>query len=71
MEEDTGEAFAKRRQLVKLLVARIDLGRDQDGRPRARITYRIGPPSSPTGTQDAWAEEDSFVAGEPNSSTIL
>jgi site-specific DNA recombinase len=71
VEEDTGEAFAKRRQLVKLLVARIYLGRDQDGRPRARITYRFGPPSSPTGTQDAWAEEDAFVAGERNSSTIL
>ncbi len=71
VEENTEEAFAKRRQLVKLLVARITLGRDQDGRPRARITYRFGPPSPPTGAQDAWAEEDTFVAGEPNSSTIL
>ena len=72
-EVDTGteEAFAKRRQLVKLLVARIDPGRDQDGRPRARITYRFGPPGPPTGTEDARAEEDAFVDGERNSSTIL
>ena len=34
VEGDTEEAFAKRRQLVNLLVARIALGRDQDGRPR-------------------------------------
>ncbi len=71
VETDTEEAFAKRRQLVKLLVARIDLGRDQDGRPQARITYRFGPPRPPTGTEDARAEEDDFVAGERNSSTIL
>jgi hypothetical protein len=51
VETDTEEAFAKRRQLVKLLVARIDLGRDENGRPRARITYRFGPPAklSPPG----------------------
>ncbi len=67
VEEDTGEAFAKRCQLVKLLVARIDLGRDQDARPRARITYRFGSPRPPTGTEDARAEEDAFVAGERNS----
>ena len=71
VEEDTGEAFAKRRQLVKLLVARIDLGRDQDTRPRARINYRFGPLGPPTGTEDAWDEGDVFVAGERNSSTIL
>jgi len=71
VETDAEEAFAKRRHLVKLLVARIDLGRDQDGRPRARITYRFGPSRPPTGTEDARAEEDDFVAGERNSSTIL
>ena len=71
VETGTEEAFAKRRQLVKLLVARIALGRDQDGRPRARITYRFGPLSPPAGTEDARAEEDAFVDGERNSSTIL
>jgi hypothetical protein len=71
VETDTEEAFTKRRQLVKLLVAQIDLGRDQDGRPQARITYRFGPPRPPTVTEDARAEEDAFAAGERNSSTIL
>jgi site-specific DNA recombinase len=71
VEEDTDEAFEKRRELAKLLVERIDVGRDENGRPRARITYRFGPPRPPTGAQDARAEEDTFVTGEPNSSTIL
>jgi hypothetical protein len=44
VEEDTGEAFERRRQLVKLLVARITAGKDEDGRPDVRITYRFGPP---------------------------
>jgi molybdopterin converting factor small subunit len=44
VEEDTEEAFEKRRQLVKLLVAGITAGKDEDGRPDVRITYRFGPP---------------------------
>jgi hypothetical protein len=47
VEEDTEEAFEKRRQLVKLLVAGIIAGKDEDGRPDVRITYRFGP-SEPT-----------------------
>jgi site-specific DNA recombinase len=49
VEEDTDEAFEKRRELAKLLVERIDVGRDENGRPRARITYRFGPPRPPPG----------------------
>ena len=49
VEEDTDEAFKKRRELAKLLVERIDVGRDENGRPRARITYRFGPPRPPPG----------------------
>jgi hypothetical protein len=56
VEEDTEEAFEKRRQLVKLLVARITAGKDEDGRPDVRITYRFGP-SEPT------HEEAMFVHG--------
>jgi hypothetical protein len=44
VEEDTEEAFEKRRQLVKLLVARIDVGRDEYGDIQVHITYRFGPP---------------------------
>jgi hypothetical protein len=45
VEEVTEEAFGKRRQLVKLLVQRIDADRDEDGSTQVRITYRFGPPS--------------------------
>ena len=55
VEEDTEEAFEKRRQLVKLLVAGITAGKDEDGRPDVRITYRFGPPEP--------APEDLFVHG--------
>ncbi len=44
VEEDTEEAFEKRRQLVKLLVAGITAGKDLDGRPDVRITYRFALP---------------------------
>jgi site-specific DNA recombinase len=63
VEGDTEEAFEKRRELVKLLVERIDLGRDEEGRPRARITYRFGPPSE---SEAGRAEDDGFVGGERN-----
>jgi site-specific DNA recombinase len=48
VEEDTEEAFRARRQLVKLLVQSITVGkRREDGSIEVRITYRFGPPSSP------------------------
>jgi hypothetical protein len=46
VEEDTEEAFEKRRQLVKLLVERIDVSRDEYGDTQVRITYRFGPPET-------------------------
>jgi DNA-binding transcriptional MerR regulator len=56
VEEDTEEAFEKRRQLVRLLVAGITAGKNEDGRPDVRITYRFGPPEpTPVG--------DKFVHG--------
>jgi site-specific DNA recombinase len=64
VEEDTEEAFAKRRELIKLLVERIDSGRDENGRARVQITYRFGPPSEPE-------QEDRFVAGEQNSLVFI
>jgi len=46
VEEDTPEAFEKRRELVRLLVERITVDRGEDGQPRVDITYRFGPPAS-------------------------
>ena len=63
VEEDTDKAFEKRRTLVKLLVEKIDVGRDEDGRTRVRTTYRFGPPGDSAG----WGEEDGFAAGVQNS----
>ena len=56
VEEDTEEAFEKRRTLVKLLVAGITAGRDEDGNLDVRITYRFGPP-------EPAHEKDMFVGG--------
>ena len=47
VEEDTPEAYQKRRQLVKLLVSGVKAGWDADGRIDVRITYRFGPPEVP------------------------
>jgi hypothetical protein len=44
VEEDTEEALEKRRELVKLLVERINVDPNEDGRTQVRITYRFGPP---------------------------
>ena len=47
-EEDTEEALRTRRQLVKLLVQSITVGKKhEDGGIEVRITYRFGPPSPP------------------------
>jgi site-specific DNA recombinase len=46
VEQDTEEAFERRRELVKLLVEKIAVACDEDGRAEAEITYRFGPPVS-------------------------
>jgi hypothetical protein len=60
VEGDTEEAFEKRRELIKLLVERIDSGRDENDRARVQITYRFGPPSEHSGEAE---HEDGFVGG--------
>lgn len=45
VEADTDEAFAKRRELVKLLVERMVARRGEDGGLKVDITYRFGPPT--------------------------
>jgi hypothetical protein len=66
VEEDTKDAFWARRQLVKLLVQSITVGKkDENGGIEVRKTYRFGPPSpSPA---EAGGEE-LVVAGFRNGS---
>ena len=52
MEQDTQEACLHRRELVKLLVEKITVDRDEDGRAEVHITYRFGPP--PKGQLVLW-----------------
>jgi hypothetical protein len=61
--QDTEEAFRKRRTLIKLLVERIIVSRDEaEGGARVDITYRFGPPTMPEAesadgvpyTQELW-----------------
>jgi len=59
VEEDTEEAFAKRRELVKLLVERMVARRDEEGALKVDITYRFGPPAS--------SAEAECVSGEQKS----
>jgi hypothetical protein len=49
VEEDTEEAYRVRHRLVRLLVARIEAGRDLDAKVNIRITYRFGPPAEAIG----------------------
>jgi hypothetical protein len=44
VEQDTDEAFRKRRELVKLLIEKLSAGRGEDGRVRVDISYRFSPP---------------------------
>ena len=61
IEEDSPNAYAKRRHLVKLLVERVVVGRDENRRTSVRITYRFGPPE-PLGGEAA------FVSGVEHAS---
>jgi chromosome segregation ATPase len=55
VEDDTPEGFEKRKQLVRLLVESISLGKSQqEGRAEVQITYRFGPPPD----SDTESEED-------------
>jgi hypothetical protein len=44
LEEDTEEAFLKRRELVKLLVERITISGGEDGQVKIDIVYKFRPP---------------------------
>jgi hypothetical protein len=55
VERDTEEAVAARRELTNLLVERIVIGRDEQGRPKADITYRFGPSDVADGVRNSEA----------------
>jgi site-specific DNA recombinase len=63
IEGDTPAAYRKRRQLVKLLVAGITVGRGPES-VEVQITYRFGPP-------DGSEEQGQFMDGSQNSEVVL
>ncbi|MDQ5814232.1 MAG: hypothetical protein M3289_05875, partial [Actinomycetota bacterium] len=63
VEQDTEEAFRERRQLVKLLVDSISVGkRQEDGRAEIQITYRFEPRVS-SGLAEEGSSVESFKNG--------
>jgi site-specific DNA recombinase len=52
VEEDTEEALEKRRELIRLLTERIDVGRNEDGNTQVRITYRFAESPEPVDEAD-------------------
>jgi site-specific DNA recombinase len=53
VEQETEDAFESRRELTKLLVERVVVGRDEEGRRRVDVTYRFGPPEQLEGVDSA------------------
>ena len=53
VEQDTEDAFESRRELTKLLVERVVVGRDEEDRRRVDATYRFGPPEQLEGVDSA------------------
>jgi hypothetical protein len=63
IEENTPEAFEKRKRLVRLLVQGVTL-ENEGGQTKVRVTYRFDPP-------DERDDRDSVVDGVPNTSPNL
>jgi hypothetical protein len=59
VEGDSPEAFERRRELVRCLVERIIVGRDEKGHTRVEITYRFAPPSE-TVVESRVAQREDF-----------
>jgi site-specific DNA recombinase len=71
VEQDTEEAYLARRQLVKLLVARITAGRrDEDDGTEVRITYRFDPPEEAGWGSPRPEPEDTFVGAVPHVTSL-
>ena len=72
IEQDTEEAFESRRELAKLLVEKITVGRNEEGRPKVEITYRFGPPVSNNGaTGEQNSEEFKKAHGRSGGGDLL
>jgi site-specific DNA recombinase len=68
VEENTPEAFEKRKQLVGLLVAEVTVGKKpEDARTEVRITYRFGPPPA-SGSAGSPSQGGLFVPDVKNGS---
>jgi site-specific DNA recombinase len=72
IEQDTKEAFESRRKLAKLLVEKITVSRNEEGRAKVEITYRFGPPvgnDSAPGSQNS--EEFKQAHGKGGGSDLM
>jgi chromosome segregation ATPase len=68
VEENTQGAFRVRRQLTRLLVAGVTVGKTHEGGTEVRITYRFGPPPGEDCSEDSGEEDYSVVASFKNGS---
>jgi hypothetical protein len=66
VEQDTEVAYLKRRELVKLLVEKITVDRDEDGRVKVVITYRFGPVEAPPEADSLVGVQDFDTCGRGN-----
>ena len=65
VEQDTEEAYLKRRELVKLLVEKITVDRDEDVRAKVDITYRFGPVEGPIEADSLDGVQNLLAIGHP------
>jgi hypothetical protein len=67
VEKDTQDAFRVRRQLTRLLVAGITVGKTHESDTEVRVTYRFAPPlgedCSEVGIEEDYSSVESFKNG--------
>lgn len=61
VEADTQEASDKRRELVRLLIEEIVVGRTEEGKPKVDITYRFGPPAAESSEACVFGKQNSTL----------
>ena len=75
VEGDTQVAFEARRELAKLLVEKITIGRNEEGKTKVEVNYRFGPPEVPLGEDSLDgvqnSEEFSSVHGRSSGEGLL
>ena len=64
VEGNTQKAFEARRELAKVLVERITIGRNHDGKIKVELTYRFGPPEVRLGEVSADGIQNSVRLGK-------